>query len=133
MGAGMNDWSELGLRDLPPRSARTRVVGVPPIQELIQQALGFDRSELSMPVRGVTCDGEIVPGLFASRPGTVDTAPLRDSALAFLAALDPGSRSDATFPLEARRAAGVVQCPPERFPPRRHARNSRRQAAPTRN
>jgi Protein of unknown function (DUF3500) len=52
-------------------------------------------------VRGITTDGHVVPGVFGARRATVDTAPLRDAALAFLEALDPDERTRASFPLDA--------------------------------
>lgn len=102
----MKNWTEFGLRHLPRMSARARVEGVPPIQGLIDAFLAECRAALVLPVRGVSADGQVVPGLFTTRRGAVDTAPLRDAALAFLAALDPADRDAASFPLEAteRRA-----------------------------
>src|SRR5438128_317441 len=82
-------------------SARARVVSVPPIQGLIDAFLANCRAELAVPVRGVTSDGHVVPGLFTTRQGAVDTALLREAALAFLAALDPADRPKASFPLDA--------------------------------
>src|SRR4051794_18135130 len=103
---GMKDWTEFGLRHLPEMSARARVERVPPIQGLIDAFLADCRADLAVPVRGVTSDGHVVPGLFTTRHAAVDTALLRDAALAFLAALDPADRSKASFPLDAseRRA-----------------------------
>ena len=102
----MKDWTEFGLRHIPEMSARARVEGVPPIQGLIDAFLVECRGALAMPLCGLTADGHAIPGLFTTRHGTVDTGPLRDAALAFLAALDPADQRKANFPLEAseRRA-----------------------------
>jgi hypothetical protein len=102
----MKDWTEFGLRHLPKMSARAPVERVPPIQGLIDAFLADCRAALGEPIRGITADGRAVPALFATRHGTVDTCPLREAALAFLAALDPADRLRASFPLEAseRRA-----------------------------
>ena len=97
----MSDWTEFGLRVLPEMSARTRVVSVPPIQELLDAAMADFRAELAAPLRGVTSDGRVIPGLFRTRRGAVDTAPLREAALAFPEALDPADRPKASIPLDA--------------------------------
>jgi uncharacterized protein DUF3500 len=102
----MKDWTEFGLRHLPQMSARTRVESVPPMQGLIDAFLTDSRAALAAPVCGVTTGGHVVPGLFTTRHGAVDTAPLREAALAFLAALEPADGDRASLPLEAgeRRA-----------------------------
>jgi len=71
---------------------------VPPFQEMIDAIVAGYRAELEAPLRGVTADGQIVPGLFSTRRGIVDTAPLREAALAFLEALDPLDRPTVCFP-----------------------------------
>lgn len=95
----MKDWTEFGLRPLPVMSARSRVVEVPPIQQVIDDLVAQCNNELTIPVRGISSDGHVVPGLFGARRGSVDTAPLRDAASAFLAALAPEVRVKACFPL----------------------------------
>jgi hypothetical protein len=97
----MKDWTEFGLRPLPVMSARSRVDSVPPIQGAIDALVAQCNNQLAVPVRGVTTDGQVVPGLFGAKRGTVDTAPLRDAALAFLTALDPADRAKATFALDS--------------------------------
>lgn len=97
----MKDWTELGLRGLPEMSARRRVESVPPMQEFIDALMADCRAELAVPVHGITSDGRVVPGVFTTRRGAVDTDPLREAAVAFLAALDPADRPRASFPLDA--------------------------------
>ncbi|MDB5073968.1 MAG: hypothetical protein JWO42_147 [Chloroflexi bacterium] len=97
----MKDWTEFGVRALPEMSARDRVVSVPPIQDLIDALMADFRAKLAAPLRGVTSDGHVRPGLFSTRRGAVDTAPLREAARAFLEALDPVDRPKASFPLAA--------------------------------
>jgi Protein of unknown function (DUF3500) len=82
-------------------SARSRVVEVPPIQAAIDAVYAECRAELSVPVRGITNNGKVVPGLFGVHRGSVDTAPIRDAASAFLQALDPAVRAKTMFPLDA--------------------------------
>ncbi len=97
----MKDWTEFGLRPLPVMSARSRVVEVPPIQGVIDALVAECNGKADVPLRGITTDGHVVPGLFGARRGSVDSAPLRDAALAFLASLSPAVRAKATFPLDA--------------------------------
>lgn len=97
----MKDWTEFGLRPLPVMSARSRVVEVPPIQGAIDALYAECRAELSVPIRGITTNGKVVPGLFGIQRGSVDVAPIRDAALAFLQALTPADRATVTFPLDA--------------------------------
>ena len=102
----MRDWTEFGLRPLPAMSARSRVVSVPQFQGAIDALVAECNDELAAPLRGITSDGKVVPGLFGARRETIDTAGLRDAALAFLGSLTPALRAKANFPLDAteRRA-----------------------------
>ncbi len=102
----MKDWTEFGLRPLPVMSARSRVVSVPPIQDLIDAYLAACNGELAVPLRGITTDGVVVPGLFGAKRSRVDTSPIRDAACAFLESLDADRRVAVRFPLDAteRRA-----------------------------
>jgi hypothetical protein len=88
----MKNWTAFGLRGGPELSARTRAVGVPPFQDMIDAVVAEWRAASEAPLRGVTSDGRIVPGLFRAKRGIVDTDPLREAALAFLEALDPADR-----------------------------------------
>lgn len=74
---------------------------MPPIQAVIDDLVAQCNNELTVPVRGITADGHVVPGLFGAHRGSVDTAPLRDAADAFLAALAPDVRAKACFPLDS--------------------------------
>lgn len=97
----MKDWTEFGLRPLPVMSARSRVVEVPPIQGAIDALYAQCNAALEMPLRGISCDGDIVHGLFGVQRGAIDTAPIRDAALAFTQSLDPAVRATLTFPLDS--------------------------------
>jgi hypothetical protein len=81
------------------------------IESFAQQPAG-DRSErfqrmskesedrgLAEPFKGVTTDGKVVPGLFPVRSTGVSTAPVRQAADAFLAALTEPQRARTTFPV----------------------------------
>ncbi|HET7219849.1 MAG TPA: DUF3500 domain-containing protein [Vicinamibacterales bacterium] len=52
------------------------------------------------PFKGVTTNGTVVPGLFAITSTGVSTAPVRDAAAAFLAALTPEQRKKTTFAVD---------------------------------
>jgi hypothetical protein len=49
------------------------------------------------PFKGVTADGEVVPGLFAIRRTGVSTKPVMDAAIRFLDSLSPDQRAATTF------------------------------------
>jgi len=50
--------------------------------------------------KGVTTDGNVIPGLFPIRATGVSTEPVRKAADAFLAALTPEQRAKTTFPVD---------------------------------
>ena len=51
------------------------------------------------PFKGVTTDGSVVNGLFPVRATGVTTAPVRDAAVKFIAALTPEQKTRTTFPV----------------------------------
>ncbi len=62
-----------------------------------------ERSEgrgLAEPFKGVTANGEVVPGLFPIHATGVSTAPVREAATAFLASLTDAQRQKTTFALD---------------------------------
>jgi hypothetical protein len=61
------------------------------------RSLEFERTGLADPFKGVTTDGNVVPGLFAVRSTGVSTAPVVTAAEAFLAALSEPQRKKTTF------------------------------------
>ena len=97
----MKDWTEFGLRTLPVMSARARVSHVPPIQGLIDALIADSNAELTEPLRGVTSDGVLIPGLRRKMTGHVDTAQILHAANAFLAALSRDERAKATLPFDS--------------------------------
>ncbi|HEX2854734.1 MAG TPA: DUF3500 domain-containing protein [Opitutaceae bacterium] len=50
--------------------------------------------------RGITRDGTVEPGLFPIRSTGVTTGPVREAAIAFLAALTPEQKSKTVFPVD---------------------------------
>jgi hypothetical protein len=55
---------------------------------------------LAEPFKGITTNGQIIPGLFALRSTGVSTEPVRQAAAAFLASLSPEQRAKTLFPVE---------------------------------
>lgn len=91
-------WTELGVRHMPPMSARSVVVDMPPfIKEKVDERAAL----LSAPLAGLSADGSVRSGLVPLAPTGVSVAPIAEAAQAFLAALNPAQRQAAQLPLEA--------------------------------
>ena len=94
----VTDWKTYGLRDLPPMSARSRVEdSPPPIQVIVDERMAC----LAEPLRGVTTDGTLQPGLYRLDQRAGSTAAIVDAAQRFLDALTSEQRSRATFPMDS--------------------------------
>jgi hypothetical protein len=59
-----------------------------------------EKQGLAGPFKGVTTNGQVMPGLYAVRSTGVSTAPVRKAADAFLAALTAGQRAKTMFPID---------------------------------
>ena len=94
----MKDWTEFGLRGLPPASARTRVTAIPP---MLHPVLETAQKSLAQPLSGITADGTLRPGLFPLRVTGVATTPILDAAREFLARLDAAQRAKVLLDTEA--------------------------------
>ena len=57
-------------------------------------------AELAKGFRGVTNDGDVVPGLYKLEPTGVSTAPIRSAAIAYLEALSPELKQRALLPID---------------------------------
>jgi len=66
----------------------------------LQMSKDFEAKGLAEPFRGVTTDGQAVPGLYRVRSTGVSTEPVRQAAVVFLAALTPEQRGRSTFPVD---------------------------------
>jgi Protein of unknown function (DUF3500) len=94
----VTDWKTYGLRDLPGMSARSLVVdSPPPIQVIVDERLAC----LAEPLRGVTTDGTVRPGLYRLDQKAGSTAAISETALGFLDALTREQRTRATFPMDS--------------------------------
>lgn len=94
----MAHWTELGVRHMPPMSARSQVTGMPPfLQDRVDERWAL----LDAPLRGISNDGSVQPGLVPLAATGISSGPLTEAAQAFLAALPSEARQRAQFPLEA--------------------------------
>jgi len=94
----MTRYEPLGLRRMPPLSARHLPPALPPIlTDLVE--LG-DRV-VAEPFVGITAGAARRPGLFPIERTGVSTRPMVDAANAFLARLDAPERDAVTFPVDA--------------------------------
>lgn len=94
----MKEWTELGLRGLPPMSARSRPAALPPFLQPVLDAAAASTAE---PLVGITTDGRARGGLFPLHATGVSTAPIVEAAQDFLAKLDARQRAKIMFDLEA--------------------------------
>jgi hypothetical protein len=94
----MTQHEAIGLRRMPPLSARRLPPALPP---LLADVVTFGNRVLAEPFVGITAGPERRAGLFPIRPTGVSTAPMVDAALAFLDTLGGAQRAAATFPVDA--------------------------------
>ena len=75
--------------------------GDPSIPEaFVKRSLDSEKSGLAEAFRGVTTDGNVVPGLFSIKSTGVSTGPMRKAAQEFLQALSPEQRKKTLFPVD---------------------------------
>src|SRR5687767_6376264 len=84
-------------RPRPPGSSARQLVTPPP------RLLDGAEAGLSQPFKGVTADGNVVPGLFPVRKSGVSTEPIRWAAEAYLASLRPEQRAKGLFEVADER------------------------------
>ena len=65
-----------------------------------RQSKEAESKGLAEPFKGITTDGNLVPGLFPMRSTGVSTEPVRQAADAFLASLTPEQRAKTMFPAD---------------------------------
>ena len=94
----MKDWTEFGLRGLPPMSARSRPAALPPF---LNSVLDAAKASFEQPLTGISSGGRVRPGLFPLRATGVTTAPILDAAQNFLSTLDAAQRKKLVFDTEA--------------------------------
>jgi len=74
---------------------------VKPTPQILQPMMTQARASARTPLVGVTSDGKAEPGLFGLEPTGRSTASIVESALAYLASLDPARRAAAVLPLDS--------------------------------
>ena len=60
----------------------------------------YEKEGLATPFKGVTANGEIVPGLFEIKPSGVSTEPARNAVEGFIATLTPVQLARTMFPVD---------------------------------
>ncbi len=65
-----------------------------------QRSIESEKAGLAQPFKGVTTDGNVMPGLFAIKSTGVSTAPVRKAADTFLAALTPEQKIKTLFTVD---------------------------------
>ncbi|MEY4939093.1 MAG: hypothetical protein RIQ93_828 [Verrucomicrobiota bacterium] len=78
----------------------TSLAAQPPAAGRGPTASSREAEALAQPFVGITTAGKPQPGLFPVRATGVSTEPVRQAALAFLAALSPAQRAKTTFPVD---------------------------------
>jgi hypothetical protein len=98
----VEDWTSFDVRASgPPMSAVEPFIAPPEVQSAINDLLVELQQSLAEPVRGITCDGTVTPGLFTGTAGRTCTAKIRESAAAFLGSLGADDALAARFPIDA--------------------------------
>lgn len=85
-------------RNRPPVSGRTLSPSLP---DGLKKMLATAEAALAQPFVGITTNGPPVPDLFSLQQPGAPTAPIRQAAEAFLAALTPTQQKTARFPLDS--------------------------------
>jgi hypothetical protein len=90
-------------------AAASKTLGVPQpttYQEYLQlwhnpgyHSQTVEKAALAEPFKGVTTDGQVIPGLYKIKSTGVSTEPVRKAAEAFLASLTPEERQRTVFPM----------------------------------
>jgi hypothetical protein len=88
----------LGLRRRQPVSARERAADV---GERFARMLDNGERLVGEPFKGITTDGNVVPGLYPLTTTGVSTEPIRRAAIDFLGVLDAEQRQQVRFDVES--------------------------------
>jgi hypothetical protein len=69
--------------------------------EFLRNMLEFGKAELAQDFKGITTNGEIIPGLYPIQRTGVSAQPLIDAATTFLSALAPHQQDECTFDVDS--------------------------------
>lgn len=90
---------EGGLK--PRRRMPTKALEPCELPEHLQKNLAQGKAALTQPLRGITTDGTIVPGLFPLRKTGLTLLPVVEAAQDFLASLSEAEMAEALFDVES--------------------------------
>ena len=97
----MSDWTEFGLRHLPTMSAVEPTSSPPDMAPAIEGSMADVQQSLAVPVRGITSDGAVIPGLFTSTLDAQVLARLARRWQPFLGSLNAIDAESPQFPVDA--------------------------------
>lgn len=98
----MRDWTEFGVSArVPVMTATEPMTAGLEMQPVMDELMATVQRALAEPVRGITSDGAVVPGLFAGTAGRTATAGIREAADAWLGSLGAEDAVAAQFPVDA--------------------------------
>ncbi len=60
----------------------------------------YEKEGLAAPFKGITTNGEVMPGLFEIKPTGVSTEPVRNAAAAFISTLSPVQLARTIYPVD---------------------------------
>jgi len=75
---------------------------VEPIPEGWKNTYARAERALAEPFRGVTTDGQVIPGLFALQQTGISTRPIKDAADAFIASLTAAQQKVVLHPIDSQ-------------------------------
>ena len=75
---------------------------VEPIPDGWKNTYARAEKALAEPFRGVTTDGQVVPGLFSLQQTGISTTPVKDAADAFIASLTAAQQKVALHPIDSQ-------------------------------
>ena len=73
----------------------------PNMSEQMEENIRNAETQIAEPFKGLTADGQVVPGLFALRKTGLSNEGMKLAAEAWLDSLDPGQREDALFSVDS--------------------------------
>jgi hypothetical protein len=97
MATQTNHYYGFGLAKRPNLSGKR----AGPNGEHAQRWMPMANEAFATPFKGITTDGNVVPGLFPLQSTGISTRPIVSAANAFLATLNAAQRDEATFPIDS--------------------------------
>jgi hypothetical protein len=98
---GHGDPTARGYRGYPPYNRVMTMVERGPFPPRLVELMEFVQAESRTPFKGITTDGNVIPGLYKLQETGFSTKPVKEAAEAFLDTLDDFYRPRAMFPIDA--------------------------------